>query len=101
GVVEQLDVPLGAGPDNDLGPAVDVEIGRRHADAAPVDREGEETDRFGAGAAVEHLDVAPRGAGVGADNDVVEAVAVDVAGGHVDAALVTGEGEETVCQAAV
>src|SRR5205823_5060082 len=101
GIVEQLDVPLRAGADDDLGPAVQVGVGRRHADAARPAGEREETERFGAGAAVEDLYVPARRPGIGADDHVVEAVAIDVAGGDVDAALVAREGEEAVRQAAI
>src|SRR5207302_1867955 len=101
---EYLDVRPTAGPraNDDVVVEVVVDVRRGHADAQGHARVvGEEAADQLAGGAVENLDVrAATGAGRG--DDVLDAVAVHVAGGHAHAA---GEavvvGQEGVAQAAV
>src|SRR5205823_8042670 len=83
GAVEDLDVGEGAGvgADDDVGHAVAVNVAGRHEDAAAEAGEGEEAADQLAGLAVEDLDVG-RAALARAGDDIVDAVAVDVAGGH-------------------
>src|SRR5439155_10781348 len=90
-----LRAAAGAGRGDDVGETVAVHIPGRDADAAPERRiVSEEAEQRLAGDAVEDLDVRPA-ALVGGGDDVRMAVAVDVAGGHEDAAAeVLVEGEE-------
>src|SRR5947209_2842211 len=83
--------PSGTGAGEDVGPAVAVDVTDGHAhDALEEGRaEGEEVGDQAAGLAVEDLNLWTR-TRVGAHDDVGEAVAVDVAGRHEDAA---GEAE--------
>src|SRR5262249_53605154 len=90
--VEDLDVAVDRGGDDDLGDAVVVEVGRRHGHAAGETRKGDEAGDQGAIGAAEDLDVTVDP--VGRHDDVGLAVAVDVADGDVDGALEVGEGEE-------
>src|SRR5207237_1403127 len=73
----------------------------RHVDDAEAAREREEAlplrrDPHAHRGAVKDLDVSARRAGAGRHEDVVEAVVVDVARRHVDAADEAGEGEEAL-----
>src|SRR5207245_523452 len=75
-----------SGAADHVGEAVAVHVAGRDADAAgEVQVVGEEVVEDGTVLATEDGDVGPA-AGVGADDDVGVAVAVDVAGGHVGAA---------------
>src|SRR5262249_51048239 len=81
---------------DDLVGAVAVEVGPGDEDAPGEAPEGEETADQRPRAAVERLDVPAGRAGTGADDDVVEAAAVDAAPADGDAARESGEGEEGV-----
>src|SRR5262249_348183 len=75
--------------------AVAVEVAGGDVDAAGVaDAVGPEAPQQGAVLAAEHLD--HRRAGRLADDEIGEAVAVEVAGGHADAAGLAREGGEVV-----
>src|SRR5436190_759210 len=76
----------GTGAADNIGKAVAIRVARGHADAAgEVDVVGEEAHEPAAVLAAEHGHVRSA-ASVGAAADVGEAVAIDVAGGHIDAA---------------
>src|SRR5207249_2820702 len=86
--IEDLDVrpAAGARPGDDVGQAVAGDVAGRHGDAAaeagPV---GKVAFQQRAVLAAKDLDVRPA-AGARPGDDVSEAVAIDVADGHVDAA---------------
>src|SRR5205085_2131889 len=91
----------GVGRGADLEATVAVGVGCRHLDTACERRGiGEEADDERAVPAAEGLNMAARRPGVGADEDVVEAIAVDVARAHEHTAGVAGEGQEALEQAA-
>src|SRR5438132_496704 len=75
-----------AGAGNDISPAVAVHVPGRHPDAAGERGVvSEEAVQHGSVLTAEDLDVRAA-AGVGADDDVAETVAVDISSGDVDAA---------------
>src|SRR5262249_49090617 len=77
-----------------FGLAVEVEVGGPDADTAGEAGEGEETGELAAVQTAEDLDMPTGRPGISTDDDIVEAIAVDITRGHVDAAGVAGEGEE-------
>src|SRR5213076_309353 len=94
---EHLDVAArgaGPGPDDDVGQAVPVAVDRAGADPAEEAGEAEEAEPLGPRQSVEDLDGAARAEGAGPHDDVGEAVAVDVAAGHVDRAEEAGEAQD-------
>src|SRR5262249_21226860 len=99
GAVKNADLrqPTRPGPSDDVGLAVAVDVARRNADTA-AERlwKGEEVEQDGIGGAAESLDLRQGThvqagddvweAGVGTNDDIGLAVAIDVAGSHEDAA---------------
>src|SRR5262249_33544344 len=86
--VEDLDVSARrprARPHDEVGLAVAGDVAGRHADAAGEAGEGEEAPDLLPRLAVEDLDVSARRPGARAGDDVGEAVAIGVAGGHAAA----------------
>ena len=89
---ENLDIGgrAGAVTDDDIVKAIAVEIGGGHGQAAAErGRRGKETGQFGMGMAVENADARQAAGAIGGD-DIRAAIAVDVAGGHANAAAEAG-----------
>src|SRR5690606_23206212 len=94
--IEDFDVRAGArscAGDN-IGQAIAIHITRGDADAtAESGVKGKEATKFAAGLPVEHLHVSPTSASRAGD-DVVDLIAIDISGRHVNAtqkARVVGE----------
>src|SRR5262249_26149635 len=90
----------GCGSYNDVGEAVGVDVACRHMHATGEAREGEEALEQSAGLAIKDLDVPAWRPRVGPDDDIVEAVIVDVARADRHAAGGALESEEAVEQGA-
>src|SRR5262249_43759912 len=98
GPVEDLDVAVGGGADDDVGLAIAVDVPGGHEDAALEAVEGEEGPQLGARGSAEDLDVPARRPWPGPDHAVGDPVAVDVAAGHPHLAGPAGERLETAEQ---
>src|SRR5262245_22476442 len=96
GPTEDLEVAT-RGPyraDDDVLLPVAVDIPSGHAHAAPEANEGQEAHHQTTIGAIEDLHVAAHAAGQNADDHIVDAVIVDVAGADADAAAKAREGQE-------